>query len=63
MYFSTKNYLKNINKSVASEKSVSSKIFENPMDIVLASLYFIFFICNEIIIDLLWLSQYIFFKK
>ena len=44
MYFSTKNYLKNINKSVASEKSVSSKIFENPMDIVLASLYFIFFI-------------------
>jgi hypothetical protein len=33
------------------------------MDIVLASLYFIFFICNEIIIDLLWLSQYIFLKK
>ena len=60
MYFSTKNYLKNnhyynqnINKNVVREKSVSSKIFENPMDIVLASLYFIFFICNEIIIDLL----------
>lgn len=35
---------KKVEKCLACKQSVSSKIFENPMDIVLASLYFIFFI-------------------